>query len=209
MDSIKRIVEDCGIDYKRKRLEDNKRNMLMIRNMMSKLCFHQEVARYAYDLDYEEYYAKKGKLTPEEDLKRFKGQVEMSLLEDEPNVKAYIELRDELLKMDRECRDYYRTINVDFREELRKTHLPNLFVYQGILDSNLNLKLSRHIIFGNVHEANQETPNMVIYPKEGDISSKRDARHFYSRVSFQYLEHVSQDYTFDPKVKKLGRVDIR
>ena len=209
MNRIQSIVEDCGIDYKRKRLEDNKRNMLAIRHMMSKLCFHQEVARYAYDLDYEEYYAKKGKLTPEEDLKRFKGQVEMSLLEDEPNVKAYIDLRDELLRMDRECRDYYHTINVDFREELRKTHLPSLFVYQGVLDKDQNLKLSRHIIAGNVHEAYQETPCTVIYPKDFEISSKRDARHFYSRVSFQYLEQLSQDYDFDPKIKKLGRVDIR
>ena len=107
-----------------------------------------------------------------------------------------------------ESQEYYQTINTDFRDALSHIELPNIFLYQGVLDRNQKLKLSRHIILSDACEVYTETPNIVAYPNY-EIRSRRNARKFYNQTSFKYLEQLSQDYDFDIKTKKLGKLEIR
>ena len=208
MKSIERVVLECDIAKKRERMIQNQKDMLMVKNMMSHLTLHKNVAQYAYCLDYDDYYRKKKELTPEEEKKCYEGRIQMALLVDDPHVTVYRELKDEYDRMERECREYYQTIQIPFREALKDTDLPNIFVYQGMLDRKSKLKLSRHIILGELHEAYKSTPSIVIYPVK-DLYSKREFRHFYNHVSFKYLEQMSQDYRSDVKTKKLGKVIVR
>lgn len=205
--TVSDIIFECGIDEKRKRLEENQHIMLSLKKSMSDLTFFLPVARYAYLLDYDQYYRSKKDLTDEEMDKYLDGKVQMEALEGNVDVMLYKELLREYHEKERECREYFQTINIDFRKGLKEVSLPNIFVFVGNIP-NSDFKLSRHIISGNVHEAYIETPNTVIYPQK-DFSSRRKARHFYNTVSFKYLEQLSQDEDFDCKIKRLGRVDIR
>ncbi len=208
MTELKEVVDTCGIGFKRRLKRENERRILDIKYLMSELSVeHHIVSRYAYLLNNNEYYSKKKELTPEEEKEFYEGQVEMLLLENDLNVQIYNALREEILQCEKECKDYYKTINVDFREQLHTIDVPEIYVYQGVSKSDNKLKLSRHIMLGDVEESYYDTPNIVIYPIY-DKRSNRATRHFYNDVSFKYLEQLSQDLDFNPKVKKLGRVNI-
>ena len=212
MKTIEEVAFDCEIAKKRERLLQNRREMLRIYRMMSDLTLHKNVAQYVYYLNNNLYFLKKkNSLTQQEGKEYLQGQlylILMNLLQDDPYVKMYCELKKEYDRMERECREYYQTIQTPFREGLKETDLPNIFVYQGMLDSDSQLKLSRHIILGELHEVYKSTPNIVIHPVK-ELSSKKTFKHFYNHVSFHYLEQMSQDFCSDVKTKKLGGVIIR
>ncbi len=207
MVSIKKIVNECEINEKRIRRVENESKMLHLNYLMIKLHIKKNVSEYAYLLDYDEFYRNKESLTPEEEIKFLGGQIKIAELQKDDDVQIYMTLKEEYDRLKQECKEYYQAINIDLRKRLRDTHLPNIFVYQGMFKNDSRLKLSRHIIIPNACEVYEQTPNTVIYP-EGIIKSNREARHFYNRVSFKYLEELSKDYTYDPKVKRLGKVRI-
>lgn len=205
MRTIQEVIQNSQVNELRLRRDENQKEMLSIKSTMSKLTFHLPVAKYAYCLDYQKYYESKKELTPKENKHYLECMMQMGVLESDPNVQTYIDLHAEYERLQEECEEYYQAVNVTLREGFRGMQIPDIFVYQGILDAEQNLKVSRHIIANGVHEIYIDTPSLVIHPM-GGISSKREARHFYNHVSFHYLEQLCQDGSYDPKVKKLGKI---
>ena len=111
-------------------------------------------------------------------------------------------------QMDDERSNYCKCINIDLRNDLRILDLPNIFVFQGYIDRFQKLKVARHIILGEAIQVYKDTPDTIIYPVT-ELVSKRKFRHFYNRTSFNYLEQLAIDESFDIKTKKLGRIIIK
>ena len=135
-------------------------------------------------------------------------EAELPVLEQDKNVLGYKILREEYARLERQNQEYYQAVNKDFPEALRETDLPNIFVYQGMIDRAGKVKLARHIILSDCCEAFTDTSDTIIYPTY-EIRSKRNERKFYNPIRWRYLEQLSQDYDFDVKVKKLGNIEIR
>ena len=208
MEGIREAIEYCGLGDYKKRIESNRREMQLLKKAMSDLSICHSVSTYKYCADLDMQYRRKKLLTTEDKTQFYDNQMFMQALMHDDNVKLYVAAYDKYMELERECHSFYKRINLDFRRELEFCDLPNIFVYQGMIDMSKKLKLSRHIIISEMTDQYIDTPNTVIYPEE-ILTSKRKLRHFYNDVSYRYLEQLIQDEDFDVKVKKLGRVIIK
>ena len=98
--------------------------------------------------------------------------------------------------------DYFKTINIDFRKELSNLDLPLIYVEQSHFD------FDKHIIDESPLKCENENSSILITPVY-DMNSIRNYRHFYNKISFKYLELLSEDYDFSLENKNLGKVLIR
>ena len=194
---IKSIVEGLG------RLMQNTLKIFQIKSDMSKLTLNREVGLYLLDREKIATLKQEGK---EEDLETKRLKAEVRWLSKKNDIIAYNALADTLDLLKGENQEYYRSIQVDLREELLNMQLPQIFVYQGALDDKGELKLCRHIISpSSVMAFYKEGSETIVYPMKPEMS-QREARHFYNRTSFRYLEELTKDNSFSLKGKKLGKV---
>lgn len=185
-------------------LRDEKRRLEYYRNKifdnnckMSRLTFDRSVGLYALNYDrylnslYNDY---------EDEIDQIDFDI-MRTLERLDGVKEYIKLRGENQHLKHLIEDYFRKVNIDFRQNyFEGLKLPNIYVkssegFTHIIDSNDNIEGRR----------DSET---LIYPLY-DISSKRDLRHFYNKLSFHYLESLVDDLDYSLENKKLGKILIK
>ncbi len=201
---IKSIVEGLGITEKRERLMDNTLKIFQIKSDMSKLTFNREVGLYVFDRDKIAALEEEGKEENRPEIDRLKAEARW--LSKKDDVIAYNALQDTLDILKEENQKYYQSIQIDLREELLNVELPEIFVYQGALEDKSDLKLCRHIVSpSSIMVFYKEGSETIVYPMKPEMS-QREARHFYNRTSFRYLEQLSKDHSFSLKGKKLGKV---
>ncbi len=202
MESLKAIIDSLNIPEKKKAF--NKRNaiILNIKYSMSQLALNNMVARYAYNLDTISF-------GNDEMIIKNAALANAILLKREPEVQAYESLRRELIKLEEQSNEYYKSIQLGLRDALLDQKLPDIYVYQGLLGTD-NMKLCRHIIIpGRYHTYDEPSEvGTIIYPVK-DKESNRKLRHFYSNVSFKYLDTLVDDGSYDLEGKRLGRVLIK
>ncbi len=203
MTNLKSLISELEIPEKRKKIYENKLLRLKIKHTMSDLTLNKMVALYARNLDTIAHS------TDEMVIKNTRLE-NIILLKKEPMVDAYESLRQDLITLDRLDSEYYQSIQIDLREALLGRNLPEIYVYQGMIDRMDRLMMVKHIIIpGTVQSYHEsENNNIVVYP-ENELTSNRKLRHFYNNVSFRYLENLTEDYSFDLEGKNLGRVKIK
>lgn len=197
---VKEITEDLRIKELKEELYKNRERIFQLRCMMSRLTFNRTVGLYARYLDEIEYLiSKRFEVDKEEWLKLLEKIQEYDVkareLESNPDVQLYSKLRDEFIELLLNS-EYYQTLNIDFRRELSKLDLPQVFI--------THRNFSKHAIDSSL-ELNERRPFTIIEPLY-NISSKRGLRHFYNRTSFRYLEDVSEKGSLEVDRKKLGRI---
>ena len=202
---IKNIVEDLDIDYKRNLVDENKSKIFDKEREMAKLTFDRKIGKYAFNLDAYFYYMN---LINKSKYSRFRNEIKNRLnelyfdiikAENDKDVLEYKKLRDEVKLLKDEYRDYYKTINIDFRECLCSLDYPDIFVFQG--DITDDVKFYRSIIDSNqFYGCYGDISDLVVYPNS-ELVSHREFKHFYNKISFKYLEDVSKnlDYDLDKK----------
>ncbi len=207
MERIKQIVDSLRIQERRELLEENRIKILGIKKEMSDLCFHKNVAQYAYDSERLKELVGKVIIEHDESVKPeiARLRAEIDILAEDPYVIEYKALRFQLQEMELDNIDYFKTINIDLRERLIEEDLPSIYVYQGLLTPTQK-RLYRNII--NPEKlTTDETAKSLIVPKYA-FTSRRKERHFYSHTSFHYLEQLSQDYEYGLEGKKLPRTRV-
>lgn len=224
MEEIRQIIENLEIPEKKEQLHESRRRMSTIKQQMSDLTIHQSVAQYVHDLDTIEYYKRFRENLTKRELANT--QRELAAIEDrrqyldaDPFVQEYQRLFGEFLSEKRSADVYYQTIQKDLRTELLDLNIPDIYIYQGFTSSKKDFKLCRNIIIPNsvitfvdpseiatlifkVKDREEET----LTPKEN--LSYREAKKLYNKVSYRYLEGLTNDYSFDLEGKNLGNVII-
>lgn len=214
MNIIREIVNDLGIKDKKYQQEENLRKIREIKALLSEMSFKINVAKYLYDLDHIKYIEENiNSLSNEE---RIIKERELSLLRHDirrlKNNRDVIDcekLLNELHRLEYECNDYYRAIQIDFRRELLEQPLPDIYLYQGDIAVNPKYKIASHIIIPGIVQmyTEPELKETMIYPAN-EIRSRRKLRSFYNKTSFRYLEQLSEDYDYSLESKDLGKVKI-
>lgn len=214
MNIIREIVNDLGIKDKKYQQEENLRKIREIKALLSEMSFKTNVAKYLYDLDHIKYIEENiNSLSNEE---RIIKERELSLLRHDirrlKNNRDVIDcekLLIELHRLEYECNDYYRAIQIDFRRELLEQPLPDIYLYQGDITVNPKYKIVSHIIIPGIVQmyTEPELKETMIYPAN-EIRSRRKLRSFYNKTSFRYLEQLSEDYDYSLESKDLGKVKI-
>ncbi len=199
MEAIKEIIESLEIPEKKKAFNERRELISKIKFTMSELEKNRMVALYAYNLEnipLEQDETKRKKLT----------LANAMLLHREPDVETYESLRKDLAKTDTVTEEYYKSIQKDLREELLDLKLPEIYIYQGLLDVS-NFVVCRHIIVPNTIQTIESDNEVekVIYPVK-PMESKNKLNGFYNRTSFRYLEAMTEDYSFSLEGKNLGRI---
>ena len=199
MEAIKEIIESLEIPEKKKAFNERRELISRIKFTMSELEKNRMVALYAYNLE---------NIPLEQDeIKRKKlALANAMLLHREPDVETYESLRKDLTKTDTVAEEYYKSIQKDLREELLDLKLPEIYIYQGLLDVG-NFVVCRHIIVPNTIQTVESDKEVerVIYPIK-PMESKNKLNGFYNRTSFRYLEAMTEDYSFSLEGKNLGRI---
>ena len=208
MATIKEIVNTLEIPKKRKKAALNRAEIVKCNVAMSNMCFmDKHVAMYADDLGKLQILLAQNDPANLDEIKRIRE--EMTKLEKCKGVREYQFVLDYKLQLEDQVSEYYRTIQVDLREELINQSLPEFYVYQGVVDPSSEIQFSRHLIIPNTSftftEPGVET---TIYPESQKLASNRSARHFYNQVSFKYLEQLTEDCSYELEGKKLGKVKV-
>lgn len=214
MNIIREIVNDLGIKDKKYQQEENLRKIREIKALLSEMSFKTNVAKYLYDLDHIKYIEENiNSLSNEE---RIIKERELSLLrhdirrlKNDRDVIDCEKLLNELHRLEYECNDYYRAIQIEFRRELLEQPLPDIYLYQGDITVNPKYKIASHIIIPGIVQmyTEPELKETMIYPAN-EIKSRRKLRSFYNKTSFRYLEQLSEDYDYSLESKDLGKVKI-
>jgi len=203
METLRNVVNSLGIPEKRERFLESESLILRVKSTMSKLTFYKPVAMYARNLDILEHE------TDDMVVKNTRLQ-NVILLKTEPNVETYESLRQDLIRLQGLSNEYYKSLQIDLRDSLLDYKLPDIYVYQGLLQDKGDMKLCRHIIIPGTYQTYEDESEVgtVIYPFK-EKESNRKLRHFYDKVSFKYLEGISTDLSYDLEGKRLGKVRIK
>ena len=184
----KEIIILNKLTKKREEHIENEETMFDLSCQMNKLTRNQKVAMYAFKLD---EYA----LSPSRKLRK-----EIKELEQYPEVLEYKNVRDEYNARKKLVSVYAKSINHKFRKDMQKLPLPNIFVWQG--DEYVN------IIDPTVTMSKDYREPTIITPVT-ELSSNRELRKFYNRVSYHYLEALSIDNDYSLENKKIGKIKIK
>ena len=105
------------IKEQRERIISNKKKILSLTVQISDLSINNNVAKYIYYSDYENYD-------------------ECSLLEDDPKVQEYLVLKEELDSLKHETIDYYKNIQINLKDSLEDEDI-DIYVYNGKVNRNI------------------------------------------------------------------------
>ena len=195
--TIKAIADNQKIKEKKEKKDEMLKQIYLNERKMSKLTFDRNIGLYAYYMD--EYLCLLSKLETYEREKVLNKLKEITLkldkLKDYPGVQEYNNLRLQNLMFKFKISDYYKTVQKDFRFMI------------SLLPSNVYVKEEeniKHIV--NSNKVKRKEDGDIVISSQYDINSKRDLRHFYNKVSFKYLESLSEDYSFDLEGKNLGKI---
>ena len=189
---IKDIVDKCNITEKRIELENNKVRMFFLDREMAKMKFNRTIGLYAYKLDELEWLMSKGDF----DYKLYE---EIKNMEEKEDILIYKMLRDEFYRLKATKGEYEKAINVDLRLALMSIELPSIYIEQK--DGYKN-------IINPYYEVELKNNSYIISPVY-NVCSNRIYRHFYNKTSFHYLEELSNDYNYELKNKKIGKIKIK
>ena len=206
-DKIKRISESLKIQKEKEKYLDSKKTIFKLQREMSDLTLDFEVGRYVHYL--EMYLNILDNLKPDSDKRLvqefIKARNQFFDLKTNENIEKYMFLKYELIILNENLNKYFKLININFRNELINNYLvPDIYVYCGKSHDTLykNIIDPDNLLIGE----NESTK--YIYPYY-DVNSKRDLRHFYNKISFKYLEQLSNDYDFNVDNKVLGKIRIK
>ena len=167
----------------------NKTKILQIKKKLSDLKLNHNVATYAYSMD---------KITWKEEVDKYL-KITEDLKKDE-KVQEYIKLDNQLNSLEQEKINYYKDIQITLKDEINKRNKPTAFVY---FNKDKNNIITRDITSSQLSLL--ELNNEVVLPYN-ELKSKRKRRHFYNRVSFKYLEELTNDNDFSIENKNLGNI---
>ena len=199
---IQEITNYLEIPRKRKKAELNRVDITKCNVSMSNMATDdRRIAMYANDLEQIQFLLKENNPANLDEIKRIRA--ELANLEKCKGVREYKAVLEYRSMLEAQISDYYRIINVDLRKELLDMTLPDIFVSQGTC-------VGRHVIEAGTYLYSPELADYdtLIIPNQMDLTSARNARHFYNQVSFKYLEQLTQDFSYDPEEKDLGNVRI-
>ena len=199
MKQIKQIVEKLELDRLKEEYLENKEYLFCLERKMADLTFQYEVGWYAHRLDEMEDIIKKMEESSPEKKELLSKKLKLlmiknQVLENIPEVILYKNTRELYNNIKKENNRYYKTLQKDFREELRSIDTIPYYVSQG------EEKEAKHILFKE-----EEYPYADIYPEQ-ELKSKREYRHFYNRVSYKYLESVSKTHSLRYRDNEVGKV---
>jgi hypothetical protein len=203
---IKEVVDRLEINNLREEYYNNQRKILELRYEMNRMTFNLNVARYAWYLDWINYFYDElfePNCNRVELNKKIQEYLDLAKeLEIFPEVKDYKLLREEYKRLTNN-HAYYQTINIDLRQELiEHTDIPRIYIRQHVTEYDKNI-VDNDSCFDHI----DGEPITTIYPVS-KMKSKRDFRHFYNKTSFKYLEQVSQDCDYSLDNKRLGHVKV-
>lgn len=205
MVDIKNVVETSNIKEKRSSVQINKEYIAYLKKKMV------ELERFKKVKQYKKYILRLKELSSNYSKKHMKEirhiRNELKRLEEDRHVMFYRSCYNEVCFLENRIRNYYLTMNVNLRNELISMDLPNIYVYQGLLDHDSDMKLYRHILIPNTVKVGMDEGDTVIYPM-GELKSNREYRKFYNRVSYRYIDSLSKDCSYSLEGKKLAKVRI-
>ena len=202
MDKIKDIVEKVEIDKKREKVFHNRIIIRELKVKLSDLCYYRAVNKYVY---LKEKVKHPDEVTNEELLLMYE---ELEELKNDKYVIIYNEIYAHIEMLYREISDYYKSIQIDLREELKSLELPSIYVVQRPLKINGIEKEAKHIIDSD-DTINYDSDIDGTLVMSNDLKlSKRKNRHFYNQVSFKYLADLAIDHSFNLDNKRIGKVKI-
>ena len=191
MNRIEEIVDLYNLKEKREQIANNRREITHLKKEMSDLKLNRDVAIYAAALEKVDYG---------EEIESYLAIA--ASLRNNPKVSEYVDLKGQVLLLERQIVDYYRSIQIGLRNRLTYTETPDIFVYYGLFDDEV---IAKNIISNKL--AFMDYVDTVILPTK-KMESNRKTRHFYNQVSFKYLEELSKDNSFSLENKDLGNVKI-
>ena len=201
--AIQNIVDHLQLEYLKKRGQDAQQTIFHLERKMAKLTLDNQVGAYAHNLDEMCSIIQEMQETKDSE-KMILLKQELILLEEKnkkmesnEKIQKYLSLRDNYSYLLSQNYKYYKAMQTDFCEALKKIDTPDIYVYQG------EGQLSKHIITGE--ETSEEAQ---IYPFY-NLHSKRDFRHFYNQVHFRYLNSLLESKSFDLEDNHLGKVKIK
>lgn len=199
---IKEIVDSLEINGIRDQLIKDKKQLFKNEREMALLTHDREVGLFAFNFDEYLNLIEKSKESDDIKLKKRINELEefFTNYEMSDKVNRYVELRNESYRIINRNDYYYKLINIYLRGELSDIDLPQIYVKYG--------NKYRHIIDDELIKNSINSEDIVISPIY-DMESKRDYRHFYNKVSFHYLEELSNDCEFGLENKKLGKVLVK
>ncbi len=208
---IKEFVELCQIREQKERLLNTKQELFKLERKMANLAMDYEVGTFIHLGDeYEELRNKKFNATGDE-LSKLIPKMQpiikrLQRMKENPKVKKYLELQEVYYGLLDMLGDYAKSINVDFRESVSEYKIPSIYVFQGYFNNDKTMIETKNIVQPEIKVLfTRPTSNTIIHPIT-EITSKRDLRHFYNKISFKYLEAMTNDYDYGLVSKKLGRV---
>lgn len=205
---VKDIVDYLRIPEKKEKAGLNRETIRKCNYALSNMAAaDRNVALYASYL--EEWYRLLAERNPDNYARTQELRSQMQQLEKNKAVREYDFVLSYRHELERQISDYYQTIQKDFRDELISQKLPEIYVSQGIVTFNPQMKMAKHIIIpGTTIAAYEDNFETTIFPVSKPITSAREARHFYNKVSFRYLEQLAEDYSYDLEGKDLGKVKV-
>ncbi len=198
---IEDIANSCFINEKRIRHELNGERMATLYYQMNELTHNREIALYASKL--ETYYELIQKKVNRELIDNLEDEL-YNMEDGNSNVFKYRDLRMEYNHLRIQNSVYAKSINVDFRNKLKSTIFPHIFVYQ----EDNGIPLYRHIIDNETYLIYETAKTEIIYPQY-DLKSNREYRHFYNKISYNYLEQLSIDGNQTLENKHIGKIRVK
>lgn len=192
---LKNLILSSGLKEEKEKLQSYRDELFDNGRKMAKLTFDRRVGLYAFS--FEKYLYLMMDEDSDEEINRLLDT--MSSLEEIEGVQEYLRLRgkNDLLKS--KIDNYFRDVNIGLRRNLSELELPNIYVYGK--DKFI------HIIESDNEKSISTSEDTLVYPYY-NLSSLRDLRHFYNKLSFHYLNEMIDDYDFDVRSKKLGKIKI-
>ena len=209
--SIKELVNMHNISERKEEYLRNRELIYKLERLLARMSLDHKVGTYINNRDKYHDLIDKREHAKGKELDMINKEIiiqskKMKLLDDGSHkVKEYIETERECQILKDMLGDYYRAINEGFRYEFNSYEVPNIYVYQGNV---ANIVVTKNIILPDIKEIYEVTNDIIVFPPY-ELKSNREYRHFYNRVSFKYLEKMTEDYTFDLDNKNIGKVKIR
>lgn len=209
---IKEFVQECKIETKKKRLIETKKMLYKLEREMANMSLNYEVGTYIHMLDEFDDLILKRWNTPAKDIGKINTLIiplgkKIGRMKNNPDIIKYLELKEEYLSLQDTLGEYHKSINEDFRNKFKSYNIPNIFIFQGYIDDSKKISISKNIILPEVKEIFKYSPDTIIYPVY-ELKSNREYRKFYNRISYKYLEEVTNDFCLELNNKNIGKVKI-
>ena len=201
MEQIKKIIDDLELKQKKEEFLNNKEFLFWLERKMAEMTFQYEVGWYAHCLDEIDFLKKSLETASPKKKELLERKIELlqlqiQHLETKEEILIYKKTRELYHQIKEENHKYHQMLQKDFRERLRTIETIPYYVSQGCGNK------AKHII-----HKDEEKEEANVYPQK-KLKSKRKYRHFYNKLSFQYLESIMETKDLTIKEKQLKKVKI-